>query len=74
MGNSLMYDFYRKFMDEEGADTLSYATLYIIIWLGFFLGFMYLSDHSTLFKGRIYDFPIDPAREPLPREKEVVNE
>lgn len=65
--------FLHKIFDPEGVDTIEYMMVYIAIWCVLFLALMYLEDHMYFFKGRIYDFPIPPAREPLPKQ-EVVNE
>lgn len=65
--------FLHKVFDEEGADTFEYMILYLFLWSVLFLSLMYIEDHAYFFKGRIYDFPMPPAREPLPKQ-EAINE
>lgn len=73
MDTSGVYRFFSKFFDEDGADVVTYAFYYIMLWLVLFFAINFITDHMKWFNATIYDFPIDPAREPIPN-KEVINE
>lgn len=63
----------RRIFDDDAVDTLSYMIGFMTVWVVLYLAMSYLVDHANFFKTKIYEFPIDPAREPLPKQ-EVVNE
>lgn len=57
------------FLDEDGVELISYAIGFMTVWLVLFLALNFVIDHMKMFKPRIVPFPVDPAREPLPKEE-----
>lgn len=67
--NTPLGSFLSRFFDDELVEALVFLYIYFFCYLAI----LYIVDHTKAFHGKIYEFPIDPAREPLPK-KEVVNE